>query len=42
MNTEFSVFWGLVVPGSIVGFSLVVTLWLYRMFAKQHEGEKRE
>ncbi len=42
MNGEFSIFWGIVVPGSIIIFSLLVTLWLYRMFAREHRGDKRE
>ncbi len=42
MNGEFTIFWGIVVPGSIILFSLLVTLWLYRMFAGEHHGDKRE
>ncbi len=42
MNGEFTIFWGIVVPGSVILFSLLVTLWLYRMFARQHHGDKRE
>jgi len=42
MNGQFTIFWGIVVPGSIIIFSLLVTLWLYRMFAREHRGGKRE
>jgi hypothetical protein len=42
MNGEFTIFWGIVVPGSIILFSLLVTLWLYRMFAREHPGKKRD
>ncbi len=35
---EFSYLWGIIVPGSIVVFSFLVTLWLYRMFAREHPG----
>jgi len=39
---EFSYLWGIIVPGSIVVFSFLVTLWLYRMFAReQGQGEKK-
>ncbi|GEM_PF-3716931 len=39
---EFSYLWGVVVPGSIVIFSFLVTLWLYRRFAREHQaGEKK-
>jgi len=42
MNAEFSYFWGILVPGSIILFSLLVTLWLYRMFSREHKGDKRD
>jgi len=42
MNAEFSYFWGIAVPGSIILFSLLITLWLYRMFAREHHGKERE
>jgi len=39
ITREFSYLWGVVVPGSIVIFSFLVTLWLYRRFAKEHHGD---
>jgi hypothetical protein len=42
MSGQFSVFWGILVPGSIILFSLLVTLWLYKMFAREHHSEKRK
>ncbi len=35
---EFSYLWAVIVPGGIVLFSFLVTLWLYRRFAREHQG----
>lgn len=42
---EFSYLWAVIIPGSIVVFSFLVTMWLYRRFAREHQrldGKKTE
>ena len=33
-NANFSYFWGVFVPALILIFSVLVTVWLYRLFSK--------
>ncbi|MFB3905819.1 MAG: hypothetical protein ACE15E_20410 [Acidobacteriota bacterium] len=42
MSGQFTYFWGIIVPGSIILFSLLVTLWLYRKFAQEHRGNRQD
>jgi hypothetical protein len=41
MIKEFSLFWGVLVPGLVLVCSFLVTLLLFRVFSRSSGGEDR-